>query len=87
MKKRTVEVFTAGCPCCDEAVQLVRSITCESCDVQVLDMRTDKTAQARAKEYGVKRVPSVVVNGKLAECCGGGVEASVLRALGVGTRL
>lgn len=26
MKKRTIEVFTAGCPTCDDAVKLVQSI-------------------------------------------------------------
>ena len=84
--KRTIEVFTAGCPCCDEAVQLVRSIACENCDVQVLDMRTDKAVQARAKAYGVKRVPAIVVNGKLADCCrSGAVNATALRKLGVGS--
>lgn len=87
MKQRTIEVFTAGCPCCDEAVQLVRSIACESCDVQVLDMRSDKAAQARAREYGIRRVPAVVVNGKLADCCqSGAVDVGVLRSLGVGSR-
>ncbi len=85
MKQRTIEIFTAGCPCCDEAVQLVKSITCEHCDVQVLDMRSDKAAQARAKEYGINRVPAVVVNGLLADCCqSGAVDVSTLRALGVG---
>ena len=84
--KRTIEVFTAGCPCCDEAVQLVKSIACENCDVQVLDMRTDKAVQARAKGYGVKRVPAVVVNGQLADCCrSGAVDAATLRNFGVGS--
>ena len=86
MTKRKIEVFTAGCPCCDEAVQLVKSIACENCDVQVLDMRTDKAVQARAREYGVKRVPAVVINGKLADCCrSGAVDAATLRNLGVGS--
>ncbi len=86
MKKRTIEVFTAGCPCCDEAVRLVKSLACESCDVQVLDMRSDKTVQARAKEYGVQRVPAVVINGQLTDCCrAGAVDAATLRGLGVGT--
>ncbi len=85
MKKRTIEIFTAGCPCCDAAVQLVKSITCENCDVQVLDMRSDEAIQARAKQYGVKRVPAIVVNGRLADCCQtGAVETAALRALGVG---
>jgi len=83
--KRTVEVFSAGCPLCEEAVKQVKSMACPSCDVQVLDLRTDTAAQARAKQYGVTRVPAVVVNGKLADCCRqGAVDAQVLRALGVG---
>ena len=85
MKKRTIEVFTAGCPCCDETVKLVQSLVCPSCDLQILDMRIDKAAQAKAKQYGVERVPAVAVDGKLADCCQvGAVDASTLRSLGVG---
>ena len=83
--KRTIEVFTAGCPCCEDAVRLVRSVACPSCDVKILDMRTDKGAQTKARQYGVKRVPAIAVNGKLADCCQmGEVDAGALRALGVG---
>lgn len=87
MKMRTIEVFVAGCPCCDDAVALVKSLTCESCDVRFLDMRTDHIAQNKAKDYGVTRVPAVVVNGQLAGCCQGAVDAATLRELGVGTPL
>ncbi len=85
MSKRTVVVFSAGCAACEPTVKLVQSLACPSCDVQVLDMRTD-AAQAKAREYGVQRVPAVVVNGELADCCRGGVDADRLRSLGVGTR-
>lgn len=86
MTKRTIEVFTAGCPCCDEALRVVRSLACESCDVQVLDMRSDRAAQERAKHYGIHRVPAVVVNGQIADCCSTGpVDEDVLRRLGVGS--
>jgi glutaredoxin len=67
MDKRKIEIFSAGCPACDETVQLVNSIACSSCDVQVLDMRQADVA-ARAKEYGVKSVPAVVIDGKLSDC-------------------
>ena len=84
--KRTIEIFTAGCPCCDDAVKLVKGIACPSCDVKVLDMRSDKAAQAKAKQYGVRQVPAVVVDGKLADCCQvGGVNVDTLRGLGVGS--
>jgi glutaredoxin len=86
MNKRIVEIFTAGCPCCDDAVKLVQGLICSSCDLQVLDLRADPAAQAKAKQYGVKRVPAVVVNAQLADCCQmGAVDANRLRALGVGT--
>lgn len=85
MVKRTIEVFTAACPCCDEAVQEVKAAACPSCDVQVLDMRNDKAAQAKAKQYGIKRVPTVVINGKVADCCTtGAVNLATLRGLGLG---
>jgi glutaredoxin len=86
MAKRTVEFFTAGCPVCDEALETVRGAVCESCDLQVHDMRTEP-AQAKARQYGVKRVPAVVVNGQLADCCQqGAVDVGTLQRLGVGQR-
>jgi glutaredoxin 3 len=84
--KRTVEVFTAGCTLCDDAVRVVRDLVCESCELEIHDMRTD-TGKAKATTYGIKRVPAVVVNGQLADCCKqGGVDAGILQRLGVGRR-
>ena len=82
--KRTVEVFSAGCPACEPTVQLVKSIACPSCDVQVLDMNKPDVA-AKAKQYGVKTVPAVVIDGQLASCCAGaGPNEEALRAAGLG---
>lgn len=84
MTKRVVEVFSAGCAVCDEAVSLVERIACPSCDVRVLDMQ-DAAVARRAKDIGIQSVPAVVVDGKLAECCiGRGISKSSLRAAGVG---
>ena len=86
-RKRKVEVFSAGCPACEPTVQLVKSIACPSCDVQVLDMNKPDVA-AKAKQYGVKSVPAVVINGKLAGCCtGAGPDEATLRAEGLGVAL
>lgn len=57
MAKRTVEVFSAGCSCCDNAVRIVREVACDSCDVQVHDMR-DFAVQVRAKQYGINSAGS-----------------------------
>lgn len=67
--QRTIEVFSAGCLVCEDTVQLVNQITCPSCDVSVLDMGDPPVAQ-RAKSLGVRSVPAVVIDGKLANCCG-----------------
>ena len=72
MSKRLVEVFTAGCPLCDETVKLVRELACSNCEVQVYDLRegcVTNSCREKAEQYGIHRVPAVVVNGKLAECC------------------
>src|SRR6266851_2080973 len=61
--KRKIEVFSAGCPACEEAIALVNRIACPSCEVEVLDMH-DRTVAKRAKRYGVKHVPAVVVKGQ-----------------------
>jgi predicted DsbA family dithiol-disulfide isomerase len=46
-----------------------------------------KPAQAKARQYGIKRVPAVVVDGQLAECCQQGpVDVKTLQRLGVGQR-
>lgn len=82
-RKRTVEVFSAGCAVCDDAVSLVRRLACSSCDVSVLDMQDPKVA-ARAKSLGVRTVPAVAIDGKLAACCTGGPDEATLRAAGVG---
>ena len=85
--KRKIEIFSAGCPACDEAIQMVKTIACPSCDVEVLDMHQEEVAQ-RAKQYGISSVPAVVIDGKLADCCAGrGVDESTLRAAGVGVSL
>jgi len=43
---------------------------------------------ARAKQLGISRVPAIVIDGQLAECCAAGaVDEQVLRAAGVGVPL
>lgn len=82
--KRKIEVFSAGCPVCDEAVKLVESLACASCEVTVLDMH-DPNVAGRAENLGIHSVPAVVIDGSLAGCCTGrGPEEAALRAAGVG---
>lgn len=86
-EKRKIEIFSAGCPACSEAIDTVKRIACSSCETEVLDMNDPEVAN-RAKHLGISRVPAVVIDGVVAECCAtGGVDEQVLRAAGVGIPL
>jgi len=82
--KRTIEVFSAGCPVCEETIALVNRVACPSCEVIVLDMK-DLAVASRAKSLGIRSVPAVVIDGKLADCCAGrGPDEARLQAAGLG---
>jgi glutaredoxin len=84
--KRKVEVFTAGCPLCDETVRLIRELSCPDCEVAVYDLR--ESGIERAREHGVNSVPTVVVDGKVLDCCKRGKPTREdLKAAGIGTPL
>ncbi len=82
--RRKIEVFSAGCPLCEEAVERIREITCASCEVTILDMKDPKVA-SRARSLGIGSVPAVAIDGKLADCCvGRGPDETTLRQAGLG---
>lgn len=84
---RKIEVFSAGCAICEDIVALVNRIACPSCEVSILDMQKPEVAK-KARAYGVRSVPAVAVDGRLADCCAGrGPDESQLRAAGIGTPL
>ncbi len=86
--KRQVEVFTAGCPICEETVRLVQSLACPSCEVQIYDLHegcATNECRDKARQYGVTAVPAIAVNGGLLDCCRRTpLTADVLRQAGVG---
>lgn len=64
-QKRKIEVFTAGCPLCDETLRLVQAAV-SSCGCEVVERRCTGDQQCEdAKRYGVRSMPSVVVDGQL----------------------
>jgi glutaredoxin 3 len=85
--KRQIEIFSAGCPVCEETIMLVKQIACSSCEITVLDAKKPDVA-TRAKKLGIRSIPAVVINGQLADCCAGrGPDEKTLRASGVGQSL
>jgi glutaredoxin len=82
--RRKIEIFSAGCPVCEDAVRLVNKLTGKGCEITVLDMKNPAVAD-RAKTLGIRSVPAVVIDGKLADCCvGRGPDEAALKAAGLG---
>lgn len=78
--KRIIEIFSAGCEVCNDAVSLVKEIDCTSCEITVLDMQ-NKDVSKRAKSLGISTVPAIVIDGKLSDCCKGRcIDEAVIRA-------
>jgi hypothetical protein len=81
---RKIEVFSAGCALCHDVIDAVRREAGSSDEIIVRDM-TDSRVVERATELGVRSVPAVVIDGRLASCCTDrGVDIQVLRAAGLG---
>ena len=76
---RKIEVFSAGCALCHDVIDAVRREAGSSDEIIVRDM-TDSRVVERATELGVRSVPAVVIDGRLASCCTGrGVDLEVLK--------
>lgn len=58
---RLIEVFTAGCPLCDETVQRVKNAVAQ-CGCQVVTRAPDSP---EAQQYGIRAVPTIVVDGQV----------------------
>jgi len=87
MTTRKIEIFSAGCPLCTETEEMVRKLSCSSCEVSVIDMH-DLLGASRARDLVVRSIPAVAVNGKLADCCARrGTNEATLRAAGIGQSL
>lgn len=85
--RRQIEIFSAGCAVCEDAIDRVSKLACPSCEIIVHDMK-DAAVAKQAASLGIRSVPAIVVDGKLADCCAGrGIDEEALRAAGVGQPL
>ena len=85
--KRKVEIFSAGCAVCADAIEIVKRAACPSCEVVVHDMNQIEVAR-RAKALGIRSIPAVFIDGEAAECCSGrGIDEQILRVAGLGRPL
>jgi Thioredoxin domain len=63
--KRKIEVFTAGCSICEDTLQVVKDAVL-SCGCEVIERRCPpKQMCEEGKTYGVRAMPTVVVDGTI----------------------
>lgn len=62
---KKIEVFTANCPLCKDTLELIKKESCSECEVIERRCSGDECCDP-AKDYGIKAVPTIVVNGKIA---------------------
>jgi hypothetical protein len=75
-----IEVFSAGCPVCEDTIAMINRLATGSARVSILDMNEPAVAK-RAASLGIHSVPAVTIDGRLADCCAGrGVDEATLRA-------
>ncbi len=72
-----------------EVLKMAKELACPSCDVHVHDLNkgceTDE-CRIEAEKYGIKTVPTVVIDGKVCSCCENqGANREDLKAAGIGT--
>ena len=79
--RKKIEVFSAGCPLCRQAIDLVRRQAGSSCEIIVHNMM-DARGFARATALGVRAVPAVAIDGKLVSS-GRGIDIQMLRDAGL----
>ena len=66
--KHSIEIFSAGCAVCQSTIDMVKKLAGAEHDVQVRDMQ-HRDIESQASKYGVRSLPAVVIDGKLAGCC------------------
>ncbi len=84
---RRIQIFSAGCEICEQTIQLIQDLACQSCEVEILDIHKPEVAR-QAREFSIQSLPSVVIDGQLAGCCTDrGVSIDALKTAGLGVPL
>jgi len=85
--KRKIEVFTAGCLVCAPVVEVVQSMACSNCEVEIYDITKQSDPEfytEKLRQYKVTSLPTVIVNGQKVKIAEGGMTREQLSQAGVG---
>ena len=75
-----IEIFSAGCTCCNKAIDMMKSIADDKDEVIILNM-SEPVVTERAIELGIQSVPTILIDGEIADCCSNrGPEKQVIQS-------
>lgn len=86
--KRKIEIFTAGCQVCAPVVELVESMACSNCEIEIHDLSKQSDPDfytEKLQTYKITSLPTVVINGQKLEVSDEGVTKELLSKAGVGS--
>ena len=87
--KPIIEIFTAGCPVCNPVVKLVKETAKDNWELIVYDLakqHNEKSLTDKIRKYGINRIPSIVMDGKLLACCNNEITRQDLIKEGIGQK-
>lgn len=64
-----IEIFTSGCYLCRETVEIVEKEKCSECrltEYNLSERCESDICLTKAKEYGIRTTPTIVVDGRIA---------------------
>lgn len=61
-----IEVFVTSCPLCREALDIVRKAMCPECVLKVYNVLEKPHYMEKARSYGVRALPAIVIDGEKA---------------------
>ncbi|MBE0521717.1 MAG: thioredoxin family protein [Candidatus Methanoperedenaceae archaeon] len=67
--KHEIEIFTSGCYLCRETMEIVEKAKCGECTLTEYNLAEKCESEIcldRAKKYGIKTTPTIVVDGRIA---------------------
>ncbi len=81
-QQRRIQVFSTSCPLCADAIDLVERLRGDSDHLVVHDM-TSPQVVSEAYRLGIRSVPTILIDGRIAGRVGGIDEADLRAALGL----
>lgn len=61
-----IEIFSAECPLCKQIIDTIEIGKCEGCSLTTYDVNNmTEEIKVKMKDYGVKAVPTVIIDGKI----------------------